>query len=310
MVFVMSMIAGAAAFSVAPATAQEEADASGLASYVAAEEPQAFDEPGQAVDALRAAFASNDFDGVAALLGLDAAELKTNDDVMESYQEIRDRVADRIIVSDEADRKILLLGRELWPFPFPISKTEEDTWAFDTYAGLDEIIARRVGENELTTIATVHTYVETQREYASADRDGDGVLEYAQKLLSTPGETDGLYWPADQGDGISPAGPFVDETEVGDTEDGYFGYRYKILKGQGDNIAGGSYDYVINGNMIGGFALVAWPANYGVSGVHTFVVSHHGIVYERDLGDSTDAIVPYIDRFNPDDSWDIVGPTG
>ena len=192
----------------------------------------------------------------------------------------------------------------------PIAKTEDGKWAFDTYAGLDEIIARRVGENELTTIATVRAYVDAQTDYASLDRDSDGVLEYAQKLISSEGQTDGLYWPADQGDGESPAGPFVDESEVAAAKDGYFGYRYRILTGQGDNIAGGAYDYVINGNMIAGFALIAWPVRYGVSGVKTFVVSHHGIVYEKDLGDSTEVIVPYIDRFNPDESWDVVGPSG
>jgi len=317
-VFALSIIFGAPAIAPATTVAQEqdqtaiaqEQDETGLAEYVAEQAPQAFDEPAQAVAALEAAFAADDFDGLVALLGLDAAQVRTNEGAMESYREVRERAAERIIVRDEGDQKVLELGRELWPFPFPLARTEEDKWAFDTYAGLDEIIARRVGENELTTIATVRAYVDAQTAYASLERDSDGVLEYAQKLISSEGQTDGLYWPADQGDGDSPAGPFVDEAEISNDDDGYFGYRYRILTGQGDNIAGGAYDYVINGNMIAGFALIAWPARYGVSGVNTFVVSHYGIVYEKDLGDSTGVIVPYIDRFNPDETWEVVGPSG
>ena len=310
-VFALSIVFGAVAFGSAAAIAQDaQEEESELAEYIADQAPQAFDQPAQAAAALEAAFAADDFDGVVALLGLDAAQVKTNEGAMESYREVRERAAERVIVRDEGEQKVLELGRELWPFPFPIAKTEDGKWAFDTYAGLDEIIARRVGENELTTIATVRAYVDAQTDYASLDRDSDGVLEYAQKLISSEGQTDGLYWPADQGDGESPAGPFVDESEVAAAKDGYFGYRYRILTGQGDNIAGGAYDYVINGNMIAGFALIAWPVRYGVSGVKTFVVSHHGIVYEKDLGDSTEVIVPYIDRFNPDESWDVVGPSG
>jgi hypothetical protein len=310
-VFALTIAAVGAAFGAAVATAQEDEKLSGLAAYASPDEPPAFKEPGDAVAALEKTLADDDFDAMAALLGLDAAELRTNDDVMQSYQEIRERAAERVIVSDEADEKILLLGRELWPFPFPISKTEEDTWAFDTYAGFEEIIARRVGENELTAIATVRSYVDAQIEYGSVDWDGDGMFEYAQKLISSPGQTDGLYWPPDQGDGVSPAGPYIDQAEADDAaDDGYFGYRFRILTSQGDNVAGGSYDYVINGNMIAGFALIAWPVNYGLSGVNTFIVSHHGIVYQRDLGDSTKDIVPFIDRFNPDEDWEIVGPFG
>ena len=145
-------------------------------------------------------------------------------------------------------------------------------------------------------------------DYASEDRDGDGVLEYAQKLISTRGKTDGLYWPADQGDGDSPAGDFVDQAELRRAKkgEGYFGYRFRILTGQGDNVAGGAYDYVINGNMIAGFALIAWPVKYGETGVTTFIVNQQGIVYEIDLGPTTDLVVKQIERFNPDDDWDVV----
>ena len=139
------------------------------------------------------------------------------------------------------------------------------------------------------------------------DRDGDGVREYAQKLISSAGKTDGLYWPPDQGDGDSPAGRLrIRRSLKASKGEGYFGYQFRILTGQGDNIAGGAYDYVINGNMIGGFALIAWPAKYGETGVNTFAVNQQGIVYQTDLGPSTDAIVKYIERFNPDDSWEVV----
>lgn len=298
-----------AILAVPAAVAQEEP---GIEDYIAEQAPPSFDKAADAAKALEDALAADDIDAVAALLGLDAALLKDNEEAMESYQQIRERAAERVRLMDVGDTKIIEIGAKLWPLPFPIAKGEEDgKWAFDTEAGIDEIIARRIGENELTAIASMLAYVDAQVEYAALDRDSDGVQEYAQKLRSTPGLTDGLYWPADQGDGESPVGEFIDLDEAADAEDnGYFGYRYRILTGQGDNIAGGSYDYVINGNMIAGFALIAWPVRYGETGVKTFVVSHHGIVYERDLGEATADIVPFIDRFNPDQSWQLVGPSG
>ena len=190
----------------------------------------------------------------------------------------------------------------------PWSRATDAKWSFDTYAGLEEIINRRVGENELQAIATAKAYVDAQNDYAAADHDGDGVLEYAQKLISSDGATDGLYWSDDIGAGPSPAGEGIDLAELDKSKagNGYFGYNYRILTGQGANIAGGAYDFVINGNMIAGFALVAWPAKYGETGVNTFVISHHGAVYETDLGDATDQIVKYIDSFNPDETWNVV----
>ena len=152
----------------------------------------------------------------------------------------------------------------------------------------------------------MRAYVDAQEDYASEDRDEDGVEEFAQKLISTEGTTDGIYWPTDDVNGESPAGD-LSQSELDDAAkgEGYFGYKYKILTGQGDNIAGGAYDYVINGNMIAGFGLIAWPAKYGETGVKTFAVNQHGVVYETDLGPPP-AIVKYIDRFNPDDTWEVV----
>jgi len=282
--------------------------AAGLDAYAADEDPPIFDDPAKAVDDFKAKLAANDFDGLAKLLGLNAEKLKAGEGAMDTFALIREGAARNVVVRDLEGRKIIQLGDRLWPLPFPITKGEDGKWAFDTYVGLEEIVNRRVGENELEAIDTVQAYVDAQKEYASQDRDADGVLEYAQKLISTPGQTDGLYWPADQGDGESPVGDAISEAalEKAKAGQGYFGYRFRIVTSQGDNIAGGRYDYVINGNMIGGFALIAWPVSYAETGVKTFVVNQQGIVYERDLGPSTEQIVPFIDRFDPDDKWDVV----
>ncbi|WVT72875.1 DUF2950 domain-containing protein [Sinorhizobium chiapasense] len=282
--------------------------AAGLDAYAADEDPPVFDDPAKAVDEFKAKLAANDFAGLAKLLGLNAEKLKAGEGAMDTFALIREGAARNVVVRDLEGRKIIQLGDRLWPLPFPLTKGEDGKWAFDTYVGLEEILNRRVGENELEAIDTVQAYVDAQQEYASRDRDADGVLEYAQKLISTPGQTDGLYWPADQGDGESPVGDTISEAalEKAKAGQGYFGYRFRILTSQGDNIAGGRYDYVINGNMIGGFALIAWPVSYAETGVKTFVVNQQGIVYERDLGPSTEEIVPFIDRFNPDDKWDVV----
>jgi hypothetical protein len=290
-----------------PAQAQVKPPES-IDDYAAAEDPPAFDDPMKAVEAFKEQLAANDFDGLAKLLGLDAARVRTGEDAMETFGQIREGAARNVRVRDLEGRKIIEIGDRLWPLPFPITKGEDGKWAFDTYVGLEEIVNRRVGENELEAIETVRAYVEAQKDYAARDRDADGVLEYAQKLISSAGQTDGLYWPADEGEETSPVGDAINEAalEKAKAGEGYFGYRFRILTSQGDNIAGGRYDYVINGNMIAGFALIAWPVSYAETGVKTFVVNQQGIVYERDLGSSTEAIVPFIDRFDPDDKWSVV----
>ncbi|OAP36627.1 hypothetical protein AU381_19255 [Sinorhizobium glycinis] len=276
--------------------------------YAAADDPPAFDDPAKAVEAFKERLAANDFDGLAKLLGLDAAKVRTGEDAMETFAQIREGAARNVRVREIEGRKVIEVGDRLWPLPFPISKGEDGKWAFDTHVGLEEIVNRRVGENELEAIETVRAYVEAQKDYASRDRDADGVLEYAQRLISSEGQTDGLYWPAGAGEETSPVGDAINEAalEKAKAGEGYFGYRYRIVTSQGDNIAGGRHDYVINGNMIAGFALIAWPVAYAETGVKTFVVNQQGIVYERDLGASTEAIVPFIDRFDPDDKWTVV----
>jgi hypothetical protein len=303
----------AAAASPADETEAAEEPAGGpidLSSLAAVDEPPAFDNPGQVVEAFKAALAANDLAALANLLGLDVEKLRADENTASTFAELRELAANQVVAQDlGGDRQMLGLGPKLWPFPFPIVKGEDGKWAFDTFDGLEEIVNRRVGENELEAIKTVRAYVDAQREYADSDRDGDGVLEFAQKLISSEGQTDGLYWPADQGDGESPVGDFADQAALDKAKqgEGYFGYRFRILTGQGDEIDGGAYDYVINGNMIAGFALIAWPVKYEETGVKTFVVSHHGTIYEADLGPATEAIVKYIERFNPGDDWQVVG---
>jgi hypothetical protein len=292
-----------------PAQAAQQAapEEPGIFAFESADEPPLFDDSAPAIDAFKKSLADDDFDSLAKLLGLDVAKLNSAEGIMDTFAQIRDGAAKQVVVVDIENGKLLQIGEQLWPFPFPLLKGDDDgKWAFDTQAGLEEVVNRRVGENELQAIATVGAYIEAQKDYAEQDRDGDGVEEFAQKLISTEGTTDGLYWPADDVNGESPAGD-LSQVELGDAAqgDGYFGYRFKILTGQGDRIAGGAYDYVINDNMIGGFGLIAWPVKYAETGVHTFAVNQQGIVYEADLGPTTETIVKYIDRFNPDDSWSI-----
>ena len=280
----------------------------GIASYAAVQPPPSFDSPEAAVDAFKTALKTDTVDALAKLLGLDVAKLKADENTVAAYALIRDAAAEQLTVQDVEDRKVLALGAKLWPFPFPLVKGDDGKWAFATDDGLEEIVNRRIGENELQAIATLREYPDAQRDYASEDRDGDGVLEFAQKLISSEGKTDGLYWPQDDTNGVSPAGNFADKSELDDAKrgEGYFGYRFRILTGQGYRVAGDAYDYVINGNMIAGFALLAWPVKYEETGVNTFMVNQSGTVYQADLGPATESIVEYIERFNPGDDWSVV----
>lgn len=278
-----------------------------LQAYVGPE-PTLFDTPEAAIAAFKDVMAKGDITAISALLGLDAAKVEKADGIADSVKDIQEAAAEGISVEEDEDQRVLDLGKELWPFPFPIVKGEDGKWAFDTVAGLEEIVIRRIGENELHAIDTLRLYVQAQQDYATEDRDADGVLEFAQKLISGEGLTDGLYWPAEQGDGESPVGPSIDMAALDKAKagDGYFGYKFRIMKRQGDNVAGGAYDYLVNGNMINGFALIAWPAAYGETGVSTFVVNQAGVVYERDFGADTANIVPKILTFNPGDKWELV----
>jgi hypothetical protein len=188
--------------------------------------------------------------------------------------------------------------------PIPIVEGKGG-WRFDARAGADEIRTRRIGRNELTAMQASLAYYDAQKEYATADRHGDGVLQYAQRIVSTPGMKDGLYWAELPGEDESPLGPVFGDDKPGDS---YHGYLFRVLKAQGPNAPGGAYDYRIKGRMTAGFALVAWPLRYGDTGVMTFMVSHDGRLYQKDLGPNTGAIARSMTRFDPDGTWKEVNP--
>jgi hypothetical protein len=303
---ILKMIGVAAVLALLPITASLAAEPS-LQRFVGSE-PPSFKEPAEAVDALKKGLETKDVDVLAKLLGLNAEQAKKSEDLDERLSELQQASKERTELKDRADgAKEVILGGRVWPFPFPLVK-QNDAWQFDTVAGLEEILARRIGENELQAIQTCRNEVLAQVAYAQEDRDGDGVLEFAQKIISDEGMQDGLYWKSEGGE-ESPAGSFADPARIEGapaSDQGYFGYRYRILKSQGSNIAGGKYGFVINGNMIAGNALIAWPAIYGETGVMTFVVSHHGTVYEKDLGPETSRLAKEINVFNPDKTWKAV----
>jgi hypothetical protein len=213
------------------------------------------------------------------------------------------------------DTLTLVVGKDDWPFPIPLRKVD-DRWRFDTAAGREEILNRRIGENELSTIQTMLAYVDAQGDYADFQRQRSGMPEYAQRILSSPGKMDGLYWPSAEGEPQSPLGPLVAAARAAgyrrsaNTEEPspYHGYFFKVLTAQGPNAPGGAIDYIVNGRMIGGFGLVAWPARYGDSGVMTFMVNHDDVVYQKNLGPQTAKLAPAISRFDPDPSWQKVQP--
>ncbi|CCM79527.1 DUF2950 family protein [Rhizobium mesoamericanum] len=277
-------------------------------SEFAAGTPLSFDTPQSALDRLKAVLFDNDVDGLANLLGLSAAKLRDSTEAMVSYALIRQGVEQRLGLQDLGKRKVVLIGDRLWPLPFPLSQGGDGKWTFDTQVGLEEIVNRRVGENELATIQTMHDYVMAQYMYAQVDRDRDGVYGFAQKLVSSPGKQDGLYWPPGVFDEPSPASHLVQTAAFGEARrgDGYYGYRYRILTGQGDNVVGGRESYIMNGNMTRGFALIAWPVQYRTTGVQTFMVSAAGVIYQKDLGPQTEEHALSVKTFNPDQSWTML----
>jgi hypothetical protein len=269
-----------------------------------------FATPEAAGEALVEAFEAQDRPTLTAILGQAFADLAAGQGA-EANDRDRQRFIEAarqsmIFTPDGANRLVLTVGLEAWPLPAPLVK-EDDGWRFDGEEGVEVLADRLVGRNELAAIAALRAYVDAQVEYASEDRDGDQVLEYAQRMASTSGTHDGLYWPVGESDPPSPFGPFLAEAGLDPDrhEPGtpYYGYHYRIMTRQGENVPGGAYDYVINGNMIAGFAMVAWPARYGESGVMTFVVNQSGIVLERDMGERTEEIGPEMVTYNPDATW-------
>jgi len=283
----------------------------------AAEATKTFATPDEAAAYLMAAAKSQDVNALRAIFGAALEDIENPDRVQATNEVAAFSAAleEHLHLAHETKTKCVLeAGANAWPFPIPIVQ-RDGRWFFDTAAGKEELLNRRIGRNELAVLEVMRAYVDAQREYASRDRDGDEVLEYAQRLASTPGAKDGLYWPPELDGEISPLGPFVAHAQAqgyfGDTPidkhspQPFHGYLFKILTRQGKHAPGGKYDYVINGNMIGGFALVAWPAEYGESGVMTFIVNQQGRVYQKDLGASTSKVARKMSAYDPDNSWRI-----
>lgn len=272
-----------------------------------------FATPEDAVAALVQAAKANDRAAFRAVLGHAPGAISSGDPVAdralgEKFVTAYD--AKHAIVRD-GDTAKLTVGADDFPFAFPLVKTG-DKWRFDTAAGKDELLARRIGENELYAIKVMQAIVDAQQEYASADRDGDGVLAYARKFASTKGKRDGLYWATKAGEPPSPLGElFVQAAGEGyKSKQGapvpYHGYYYRMLSGQGKDAAGGTVDYVVRGRAIGGFAVVAHPAKYGSSGIMTFIVNQDGKVFQADLGPGTAAKAAAMKRFDPGTGWSLV----
>jgi len=285
-----------------------------FSSHVSAQAARQFASPEDAVKAFIAVVKAGNLAELVAILGAEGKELIESSDPATARQSRRVfavAVGEQWHLEDAAtNRKTLVIGNEGWPFPVPLVK-EESGWRFDAAAGSEEIIARRIGRNELAAIATVRTYVTAQKRYAEQAHDGSLAGVYASKFASDPGKENGLYWPATAGQKRSPLGDLVAQAAPegravsGDRSQPspFHGYYFKILTAQGPAAPGGAKQYIVKGLMSGGFALVAWPAQYDVTGVMTFVVNQDGIVHETDLGPGTDAAARKMSIYNPDKSW-------
>ncbi|MES2819984.1 MAG: DUF2950 domain-containing protein [Pseudomonadota bacterium] len=269
----------------------------------AAQAQQAYPTPDAAVEALVAALGSekSDAERLAALLGTDwQVYIPVGDIDREDVEAFLALYREKTLIQPAAPGRVaLVVGRTPWTFPLPLVQGK-DGWAFDAKAGGEEIRARRIGRNELAVIQAALAYHDAQMDYAEIDRDGDGVLEYAEKFMSSDGQYDGLYWAEEPGIEESPLGPlFGDELPEGE----WHGYHYRILSAQGASAPGGTYDYRLGDNMSRGFALIAWPVVYADSGVMSFMISHEGQVFEADLGPDSAQLATATSRFDPDSNW-------
>ncbi|MGE5838309.1 MAG: DUF2950 domain-containing protein [Deltaproteobacteria bacterium] len=279
--------------------------------YAQTVKQRTFASPDEAAKAMVEALKANDVKALEAVLGAGSKDLISSGDPV-ADQAVREQFVkkyeEKNRLEQTGDKAVLSVGNDDWPSPIPIVK-KDGLWRFDAKAGREEMLARRIGQNEWSTIQFCLAYVDAQREYASKDRDGDGLLEYAQKFGSDKGKKNGLFWKVKEGEEQSPLGPLAVAAyekgyrKKGDRPQPFFGYYYRVLTGQGKNAAGGAYDYLVRGNMIGGFALVAHPAKYGSSGVMTFIVNHDGVVYQKDLGRNTEQAAQAIKAFDPDSTW-------
>lgn len=291
----------------------------GSAAVAVTDEPAKFDSPDAAKAALCDACKSGEKGALNRIFGTSAGELLSGDDVQDKTdlaEFAKALLTTCTLVKNEKNGSMTLtVGKHGYPFPIPLVQAG-GKWYFDTAAGKEELLNRRVGENELSTIAVCRAYGVAQREYAQADRDGDDVIEYAQRIASTPGKKDGLFWEAAAGEPPSPLGPLVAQaraegylpsTDPSSTKPRpYHGYIFKVLTKQAASAPGGKFDYVVNGHMVAGFALVASPVEYGRSGVVTFLMNSNGKIFQKDLGEKTSELVSAIDSYDVDSTWESV----
>jgi Protein of unknown function (DUF2950) len=276
---------------------------------LSAVDQQVFPTPNAAVAALVSAVRTGATDKVLAILGpeleaLNAKRDKTKDarDKQLFLEGARTLKIEK--QGDDPNTVIAYLGKAEWPFPAPLVKTSAG-WKFDGKAGVEEIRDRQIGRNELAAMLICQIYLDVQLEYFASDRTGDGYLQFAQKINSTPGKFDGLYWSNAQGEDASPVGPFAAQAEAGfpDKPVPLHGYFLKVLAAQGEAAPGGARSYLVDGRMLTGFALVAWPAEHGVTGAYTFIVNQLGTTYQKDLGPDTERLARAMKDFNPDSTW-------
>lgn len=284
-------------------------------SEIGASSQKMFASPEDAMKSLVAAVAAKDKEILNQIFGPSGKDLKSKDEVQAAteLQEFAAHLAEKTELVKESDSKMILhVGHESWPFPIPIVK-KDDHWFFDTEAGKEEILNRRIGEDELTAIFVCRSYVKAQREYALKDWNGDGILAYAMKLRSDTGKKNGLFWRTKPGEELSPFGELIAKARMEGYKKGnslfkekpepFHGYYFKILTKQGKNAPGGKFSYIINGNMVSGFALVAFPSDWGKSGVMTFIVNRQGKVFQKNMGPKTLNIALRMKSYNPDQSW-------
>jgi len=273
---------------------------------------KSFSSAEEAVKAAVAAARNNDDKELLAIFGTQAKEILFSGDAVADKQrraQFFEAYDEKNRLETKGEEAILIIGKQEWPFPIPVVR-KSNTWIFDTAKGREEILNRRIGANELFTIQALLAVVDAQREYAMKDRDKNALLEYAQKFVSDPGKKNGLYWDAKAGEPESPLGPILvraksegyKKQESGGPSP-YHGYFYKILTAQGKDAPGGAYSYLVKGKMIGGFAVVAYPAEYDNSGVMTFIVNHDGKVFQKDLGKNTASVAKGMSVYNPDKTW-------
>lgn len=275
---------------------------------------RSFETAHEAAQALVDAAGQNDTAALVKLFGPKSTDIVQSGDPAQDKDrrtEFARRADEKLEVQIEPsnpNRAVIIAGNDNWPLPIPLIRTKTGHWYFDAARGRVEILARRIGRNELVAIDVCRAYVEAQTEYASRDRNGNGVLDYAQKIVSSPGKKDGLYWESEQ-DTLVPKA-FADAaaslTAEGKKPVPYHGYYFRILMAQGPDAPGGARTYVVKGQMIGGFALMAYPAEYGVSGIKTFIVNQRGVVYEKDRGPATGRLALQTTGFNPDKTWQAV----